>query len=642
MTITELHEEVFLYLMEKRRTMPDLYFTTNELEKIEQGYIFGGNDGWIIFSFWTGYDTVAKVYRASILINLKGEFFLRFSAKDLEEFAQGFQKILENSKQFIFTQYDKNGVKENQWHSQFNTTKTWKENLDFFLEKYFIKFSENLYNYTDHAITPINRQMVPSFDRSKILTYLDKLYLQKAYQENIKQSFESPIKLTQIRLNNIGHFSEIEIDLSKRVTILIGENGSGKSTILRAIALGITGTSIFQKFRKPLLTDADLTNWLKILSIEPNGKTEFEKEGSITLTYQIGNESVFNQLVLQKEDKIQKPLVTELANYYDKHLLHLHSFKTLISLNAFDRKEAFLKNLIIGLPQGGGRNESSEAELENYADPFALLGLIRNERIDKLKGIKEWIDLYHYRYLESDKQKTDYLNAIHHLFRLISKIVSNNQDETVFQFVALLRNDKNEPQVIVKNKDQAEIFLELISEGYQNLFYWLGNILMYLYRYKEYVLQLQKDWTLDIREIPAIVIIDEIDTYLHPNWQANILKVLVEEFDKIQFVVTTHSELVLSSVENAQIYFIENGSAVQITDTYGLDSNSILRDKMNSYIRSPKVQELLNEIFEHIENGELDTAEEKLAFFANKPQMSDVLQARFRLRQKRKAHETHQ
>jgi predicted ATP-binding protein involved in virulence len=45
------------------------------------------------------------------------------------------------------------------------------------------------------------------------------------------------------------------------------------------------------------------------------------------------------------------------------------------------------------------------------------------------------------------------------------------------------------------------------------------------------------------------VLIDEIDTYLHPEWQRTILNVLVNEFPNTQFVVTTHSADILSNID---------------------------------------------------------------------------------------------
>lgn len=55
-------------------------------------------------------------------------------------------------------------------------------------------------------------------------------------------------------------------------------------------------------------------------------------------------------------------------------------------------------------------------------------------------------------------------------------------------------------------------------------------------------------------DMPGIVIIDEIETHLHISLQKKILPFLVKMFPRMQFIVTTHSPFVLSSIENAEIY----------------------------------------------------------------------------------------
>ena len=56
---------------------------------------------------------------------------------------------------------------------------------------------------------------------------------------------------------------------------------------------------------------------------------------------------------------------------------------------------------------------------------------------------------------------------------------------------------------------------------------------------------------------PGIVLIDEVDLHLHPAWQQRILNALVRAFPKIQFIVTTHSPQVISTIENDCIRIIE-------------------------------------------------------------------------------------
>ncbi|MBR4750865.1 MAG: AAA family ATPase [Thermoguttaceae bacterium] len=78
---------------------------------------------------------------------------------------------------------------------------------------------------------------------------------------------------------------------------------------------------------------------------------------------------------------------------------------------------------------------------------------------------------------------------------------------------------------------------------------------------------------------PGIVLIDEIELHLHPVWQQKILPILRKVFPSIQFIVTTHSPQVVSSVPKESIRTLKNGKAEQIdTETQGVEAQNILCD----------------------------------------------------------------
>ncbi|MBP3556336.1 MAG: AAA family ATPase [Thermoguttaceae bacterium] len=80
-----------------------------------------------------------------------------------------------------------------------------------------------------------------------------------------------------------------------------------------------------------------------------------------------------------------------------------------------------------------------------------------------------------------------------------------------------------------------------------------------------------------LAQTPGIVLIDEIDLHLHPAWQQRILPILQEIFPKIQFIVSTHSPQVVSSVPKECVRVIKE-SAVWLCDsqTRGVESQNIL------------------------------------------------------------------
>lgn len=74
----------------------------------------------------------------------------------------------------------------------------------------------------------------------------------------------------------------------------------------------------------------------------------------------------------------------------------------------------------------------------------------------------------------------------------------------------------------------------------------------------------------------GVVLIDEIDLHLHPKWQKKILPVLMDLFPKIQFVVTTHSPFVVQSVGRNFRNRIENGTVIDFQGDYAEDYDEVL------------------------------------------------------------------
>ena len=81
-----------------------------------------------------------------------------------------------------------------------------------------------------------------------------------------------------------------------------------------------------------------------------------------------------------------------------------------------------------------------------------------------------------------------------------------------------------------------------------------------------------------LESTPGIVLIDEIDLHLHPAWQQRILPLLRQAFPGVQFIVTTHSPQVISTVEAAAVRVIEGDSVRTPAHAEGLRSDVVLRE----------------------------------------------------------------
>ena len=99
----------------------------------------------------------------------------------------------------------------------------------------------------------------------------------------------------------------------------------------------------------------------------------------------------------------------------------------------------------------------------------------------------------------------------------------------------------------------------------------------------------------------AIVLIDEVDLHLHPEWQHRVIPNLLETFPKCQFVLTTHSPQVLSHVRCKNIWCLvqkKQGMDAERPDgTYGQDSNFLLKTLLGSSYRPQNIDEDIKRLF---------------------------------------------
>ncbi len=148
-----------------------------------------------------------------------------------------------------------------------------------------------------------------------------------------------------------------------------------------------------------------------------------------------------------------------------------------------------------------------------------------------------------------------------------------------------------------ENNEQKKFPIQLMSDGYRNLYYLVLEI-----AWRAWMLNgefLTGEFNL---KTSGLVLIDEIDLHLHPKLQMDILAILTRIFPEIQFMVTTHSPVVLGSVK-AEVLKFENGKLEPYT-TYGQDASYTIRHYMDAQDRNEKAQKEIERYFELINNGQ--------------------------------------
>ena len=136
--------------------------------------------------------------------------------------------------------------------------------------------------------------------------------------------------------------------------------------------------------------------------------------------------------------------------------------------------------------------------------------------------------------------------------------------------------------------------------------------------------------------------IDEVDLHLHPKWQHNLIDKLVRTFPNVQFILTTHSPLIVSDRADILVYLLDDGNLRSIDNIYGEDANTLLNDIFYVPPRTPEVEETFNAIRRAISNKELNNADEQIQKIAKRlsPSNNELLKLRLMLAHAKLANNT--
>lgn len=114
-----------------------------------------------------------------------------------------------------------------------------------------------------------------------------------------------------------------------------------------------------------------------------------------------------------------------------------------------------------------------------------------------------------------------------------------------------------------------------------------------------------------LQETPGLILIDELETHLHPRWQRAITQGLAKAFPSAQFIASTHSPQVLSELRAEQILLLQPGSdrTQHPLRTWGLTSNEVLEEVMEGEPRNTQISGQLAAIERAIEDDNHDEAQ---------------------------------
>ena len=449
------------------------------------------------------------------------------------------------------------------------------------------------------------------------------------------------MEVKHFTLHNVGRFSKLEIPLAPlenhqgNVTVLVGNNGSGKTSILKSLATSLSWLVARIK------TENGNGNSIPELVIK-NGKTsaavEIKAIDEQRSQQQADSQNSGYSWIVAKarqgrkgEFKSDYTGATALADHYRTQLSQ--NEETPLPLIAFYSVERVVIDIPLKI-----KNKHSFLQLDGYD-----------------KSLSQGVDFR--RFFEWFREREDTENeatlsdaavdALRSFFgedsetwEKFKKANTEGKDkqltavrEAIYQFMPGFENlrVKRKPRLhmaVDKNGDTFNV--AQLSQGEKSLMALIGDIARRLAVMNP---NLENPLTGDV-----IVLIDEVDMHLHPKWQRSVIKQLTHTFPNCQFVLTTHSPLVISDSKNVLAYLVDESKdeLKPLPPLFGEDANTVLLEVMDTDIRNEEINTQLNNLLDAIHDADLTKAKSLLqTLTAELPERNlELAKARLLLRKK--------
>ena len=313
--------------------------------------------------------------------------------------------------------------------------------------------------------------------------------------------------LKRLILENVRSIERLELPVTgeggtRKWTFLLGENGSGKSTVLKSAALVLAGSDALPE----LLVDPE--SWIRlgqeVARIQADLVTAAGEERSIYLELRRGE----SLLELFERNRVSLRQLDEALRYTPRTYLTV----------------GYGVSRRLGDPRFSTSRPSGPFQKPRARDVATLFSPDA-----ELNPLQNWAVDLHYRRGEEGLE-------------LIRETLGH-----LLPGIEFSRIDREKQQLLFATAD-GEIPLSLLSDGYQNVAAWASDLLYT-------VTEVFDDYRNPLAA-RGLLLIDEVDLHLHPLWQRQLKSFLDEKLPNFQIVATTHSPLTAHQAREGELFFL--------------------------------------------------------------------------------------
>lgn len=427
------------------------------------------------------------------------------------------------------------------------------------------------------------------------------------------------MKIKRLKLENFRAFKSFECNFESDLNVLVGLNGQGKTSVLDAIAIA------FGQFSGGFGTGKDkgiLNNDIHLAKLKPDFSSDFSTGYSM---------------------EYQFPVVIK-ARSFEKELFHDEYFdlpelweRNRNSIKGRTTQVKELKAFAQRLQKDVQNNNEVRLPLISYYGTGRLWALKRlteknnpqNKRGSRLDGYQNCLDPESSYNAFSSWLRKETIADFERKMQIIEqsglegaavsgKTIHSKLIQAITTAVDTvlspsgwfnIRYSATSQEIIATHKEQGDVPVSSLSDGVRNMIGMVADIAYRAVRLNPHLVEEAP------KKTSGIVLIDEVDMHLHPEWQQLILQQLNHAFPELQFIVTTHSPQVLSTVKREKIRLLSasNGvgtASLPIGTTYAEASGDLLERVMNVDSRPPVLEvQKYREYIKLVDSGNYGTPE---------------------------------
>lgn len=403
------------------------------------------------------------------------------------------------------------------------------------------------------------------------------------------------MKLDSIEVINFRKFEQLACTLHPKLTVLVSENGGGKTTLLDAIRIVVwpfvKGFDLGSQTGK----SATIQNEDVRLVLQEEGNMEPKTPSKVIAQFEISSVVEMSETLEIERTQVKK----NAGNSSNKAVIALTKQAKKLQEQVREGRDKIDLPLISYLGTSRvwyqGRNTIQETELlldaRDYSRTSAYLNCLSYS--SSYKAFAIWYRHIYESYRESQNLVMEkmgeglagklVLDELGQRYEDAIRVIQSSVDEVIkpnsgwYKIEYSVRHQK---QIVMHHDELGVLPVDMLSDGLRNAIAMVADVAFKAYKLNPHM---GKEAA---KQTTGIVMIDEVDMFLHPKWQQTILPSLQEAFPKIQFIVTTHSPQVCTSIPSECIRVIRDGRVYGVgAGAEGAESKRLLERVFGTHSR---------------------------------------------------------